>query len=133
MCRGCHEQVAMGRITLDSVYNGIGITTDQGLFGIAKRDGGIEVMLNGVLVWSSWAMSDELMQTYDPVQWRCFCCRPVGVKPGDRWECRKEPSAEGVGVGPAVSLDEVSTVELDETEREVLNSLLPTLGDESTD
>jgi hypothetical protein len=40
-------------IILSEVYNGIGIQTDQGLFGIAQRDGGIEVMLNGQLVWSS--------------------------------------------------------------------------------
>lgn len=40
-------------VTLREVYNGIGIETDQGRFGIAERDGGIEVMLNGELIWSS--------------------------------------------------------------------------------
>ena len=42
-----------GEVTMENVYNGIGIDTDQGHFGIAQRDCGIEVCLNGVLVWSS--------------------------------------------------------------------------------
>jgi hypothetical protein len=41
--------------TLSGAYNGIGIETEQGLFGIAQRDRGIEVMLDGKLVWSSTA------------------------------------------------------------------------------
>lgn len=40
-------------ITLSEVYSGIGIRTDMGLFGIAERDGGIEVMLEGKTVWAS--------------------------------------------------------------------------------
>jgi len=40
-------------VTLRKVFNGVGIETDQGHFGIAMRDDGIEVMLNGALVWSS--------------------------------------------------------------------------------
>jgi hypothetical protein len=47
------EVSAEGQITLSEVYNGIGIKTDSGLFGIAQRDGGIEVMHNGKLVWAS--------------------------------------------------------------------------------
>lgn len=35
------------------VYYGIGIETPQGHFGIAQRDGGIEVLMNGDLVFSS--------------------------------------------------------------------------------
>lgn len=38
---------------LSGVYCGIGIETDQGLFGIAQRDMGIEILLDGKLVWSS--------------------------------------------------------------------------------
>lgn len=38
-------------VELEGVYNGVGIQTDQGLFGIAQRDGGIEVMLDGKLVF----------------------------------------------------------------------------------
>ncbi len=40
-------------VTLSEVYSGVGIQTDMGLFGIAQRDGGIEVMLNGKTVWAS--------------------------------------------------------------------------------
>lgn len=40
-------------VTLRDVFCGIGIETDQGRFGIAMRDNGIEVLLNGKLVWSS--------------------------------------------------------------------------------
>lgn len=43
-------------ITLSDVFSGIGIETDMGLFGIAQRDGGIEVMLNGKTVWTSHAL-----------------------------------------------------------------------------
>lgn len=34
-------------VTLFDVFSGVGIQTDAGLFGIAQRDGGIEVMLEG--------------------------------------------------------------------------------------
>ncbi len=44
---GSHE------ILIQECYTGIGIETDQGLFGIAQRDNGIEVILDGKLVWSS--------------------------------------------------------------------------------
>jgi hypothetical protein len=40
-------------VELSEVYNGVGIMTDMGIFGIACRDDGIEVMLNGKIVWSS--------------------------------------------------------------------------------
>lgn len=39
-------------LVLSDVFSGIGIETDAGLFGIAQRDGGIEVLLNGKIVWS---------------------------------------------------------------------------------
>ena len=42
-----------GELVLSDVFNGIGIETDQGMFGIAQRDSGIEVMLDGKSVWLS--------------------------------------------------------------------------------
>lgn len=42
-----------GGIVLSEVYVGIGIKTDKGEFGIAERDGGIEVYFGGQMVWSS--------------------------------------------------------------------------------
>lgn len=45
-----------GEAELSGVYNGIGIPTDQGYFGIAQRDGGLEIVLDGVLIFA----------TYDP-------------------------------------------------------------------
>jgi len=41
-------------VELEGVYNGVGIQTDQGYFGIAQRDSGIEVMLDGELIWASY-------------------------------------------------------------------------------
>lgn len=51
--------IAAEPVTLRDVFCGIGIETDQGCFGIAQRDGGIEVLLDGVLVWSSSDMCEE--------------------------------------------------------------------------
>jgi len=42
-----------GSIVLSDVFNAIVIATDQGEFGVAQRDGGIEVMHKGELVYSS--------------------------------------------------------------------------------
>ncbi len=41
---------------LEGVYNGIGIRTDQGYFGICQRDAGLEILLDGKLIFA----------TYDP-------------------------------------------------------------------
>jgi len=43
----------LDELDMKDVYNGLSITTDKGIFGVAQRDGGIEVLLNGSLVWSS--------------------------------------------------------------------------------
>ncbi len=40
-------------VELRDVFLGVGIRTDQGYFGIAQRDDGIEILLDGKLVWSS--------------------------------------------------------------------------------
>ena len=40
-------------LVLYEVYSGVGIRTPTGLFGIAQRDDGIEVMLEGKTVWTS--------------------------------------------------------------------------------
>jgi hypothetical protein len=50
----------IAEVTCRDVFTGIGIHTDQGFFGIAQRDDGIEVVLDGKLVWSSMELkSDE--------------------------------------------------------------------------
>lgn len=41
---------------LEGVYNGVGIQTDQGYFGICQRDAGLEIFLDGKLI----------LATYDP-------------------------------------------------------------------
>ena len=46
-------QIVDGEIVLSEVYNGIGIQTDMGLFGVAQRNGGIEVLHDGKPVWAS--------------------------------------------------------------------------------
>jgi hypothetical protein len=53
-------------VYLSEVYSGVGIQTDAGLFGIAQRDGGIEVMLNGKTVWARGASSEDLANTLPP-------------------------------------------------------------------
>jgi len=40
-------------ITIRDFFNGVGFETEQGRFGVARRDSGIEVVLDGELVWSS--------------------------------------------------------------------------------
>ena len=40
-----------GEILVGELYNGIGIPTDKGLFGIAQRDDGIDVLLDGKQVY----------------------------------------------------------------------------------
>jgi hypothetical protein len=45
-------------VTLHEVFNGVGVETDQGRFEIAQRDGGIEVLLNGDIVFASVASED---------------------------------------------------------------------------
>lgn len=43
----------MHEVRITECYLGIAIDTDQGVFGIAQRDEGIEVMLNGKFAWTS--------------------------------------------------------------------------------
>lgn len=40
-------------VVLSEVYSGVGISTPMGLFGVACRDDGIEVMFEGKTVWTS--------------------------------------------------------------------------------
>ena len=40
-------------VYLSDVFSGVGIETPLGVFGIAQRDDGIEVMLDGKTVWTS--------------------------------------------------------------------------------
>ena len=44
-------------LLLSDVYSGIGIETKMGTFGIAQRDDGIEVMLDGKTVWTSFKLN----------------------------------------------------------------------------
>lgn len=40
-------------VLIQECFTGIGIETDQGFFGVAQRDEGIEILHDGKLVWSS--------------------------------------------------------------------------------
>ena len=51
-----------GDVDLEEVYNGVGIKTDQGLFGICMRDNGIEIMLDGEAVWDSHRLRGGSME-----------------------------------------------------------------------
>lgn len=46
------------KVQLSDVFCGVTIPADQGVFGICQRDAGIEILLNGELVWSSTDMLD---------------------------------------------------------------------------
>lgn len=65
-------------IVLSEVYNGIGVKTEAGTFGIAERDGGIEITLKGKLVYGHY---------------------PYGVYVPDALDTR-EKKAEGTDLGP---------------------------------
>ena len=40
-------------LEVEHPYNGIGVLVEQGHFGICERDGGIEILKDGKLFWSS--------------------------------------------------------------------------------
>ena len=43
-----------GELLLSELFNGIGIkTTDQGVFGLALRDGGLEILQDGRIIWTT--------------------------------------------------------------------------------
>ena len=44
---------ADGEIVLSNVYNAVVIHTPQASFGVAQRDGGLEVMRDGKVVYNS--------------------------------------------------------------------------------
>ena len=48
-------EVKNGKVVFSEMYNGIGIKTEAGDFGVAQRDGGIEIMLNGELVFGYYS------------------------------------------------------------------------------
>lgn len=49
----------MHEVWITECYLGIAIKTDQGVFGIAQRDDGIEVMLDGKFAWTSMDMKRD--------------------------------------------------------------------------
>lgn len=49
---GQDEIVRAGEMELEGVYCGVGIKTDYGYFGIAQRDWGLEITVDGELVAS---------------------------------------------------------------------------------
>ncbi|KKN98500.1 hypothetical protein LCGC14_0146110 [marine sediment metagenome] len=53
-------KIENNELILGDVFNAIGIETDQGTFGVAQRDGGIEIVLNGETVFVS---SDNVKDT----------------------------------------------------------------------
>lgn len=54
-----HVMHEKGDVTVYDAFNGVGIQTDDGLFGIAQRDGGIEVLFEGEIVFQMAAMHGE--------------------------------------------------------------------------
>lgn len=48
-----------GSIVLSDVFNAVIIATDEGEFGVAQRDGGIEVMHKGIMVYSSQKQTEQ--------------------------------------------------------------------------
>jgi hypothetical protein len=86
-------------VLLKKVYTGIGIETDQGLFGIAMRDDGIEVLLNGKIVWSSTCALGNAPVSDDACKeaWEKLCGPlPTEVPEGAKTEGSAEPEPESV-------------------------------------
>jgi hypothetical protein len=90
------------------VYSGIGIETDQGHFGIAQRDGGIEVLHEGKLVWASVCMlrpedkrckNCESFQPHDDHRLRTGTCRHDAPQP---LQLLDDPDYYGTAVWPEV-------------------------------
>lgn len=50
-------------VVCSEVFCGVGIDTDIGLFGICQRDGGIEVMFEGRLLFDSDQIKMEIEKT----------------------------------------------------------------------
>jgi hypothetical protein len=71
-----------GDVTLSDVFLGVGIQTDLGLFGIAQRDGGITVLLDGKEVWTSHELAEPSKEPL-PVYTCDFCMKsePVVFNP----------------------------------------------------
>lgn len=85
-------------IVLSELFNAIGIKTqDDGEFGISERNGGLEIMKDGVIVWRSLHGMAGLIQVFqDGDQW----CAMVG-------ENLQEGEA-AFGGTPATALDNFS-------------------------
>ena len=66
-----HKTVEMDlsgqEVMLEGVYTGVGIQTDQGLFGIAQRDTGIEVLLEGEMVFASYSDVGRLGSIHEKI------------------------------------------------------------------
>ena len=94
--------VEHGQVTLSDVFNGVGIVTDQGRFGIAQRDDGIEVLLNGELVWSSAEVSEVSGEI-------CACCGEAMMTILQRGHAMgsamKASGAEAILIAPRASVD----------------------------
>lgn len=60
-----------GQIIFGDVFNAIGIETEHGRFGICQRDGGLEVVRAGEIVWSSTAPVD-VAPTDDRIEGRTW-------------------------------------------------------------
>lgn len=53
-CKGFETTLTTtGELELEDCYNGIVVHTPRGAFGISQRDGGLEVLCDGKLVYSS--------------------------------------------------------------------------------
>lgn len=48
-------------ILLSDVFNGIGIKTDIGIFGICQSDGGIELTLDGKIVYVHYPYGRDMI------------------------------------------------------------------------
>lgn len=66
-----HQTVVMDisaqDVELEGVYSGVGIPTDQGYIGICQRDAGVEVMLDGEIVFASYEDVGKLASIHEKV------------------------------------------------------------------
>lgn len=72
-------------LILSEVYNGIGIRTEAGVFGICERDGGLEVTFKGELIFAKYPERTQEgfqcvncgvpLEPEDAGHAKCYACR----------------------------------------------------------
>ena len=98
-----------GDILFSEVYNPLCIRSAAGTFGICERDGGIEIMRNGALVFACYTKQDDYLELPPPHYRQCRAMHPrLEIRCGDAHGHEDDHTRHKLGVVHAWS-DEGST------------------------